>query len=431
MKQYIAIIVFLLLLGTIQAGIINEKRNFDNNREKINDAIFDKVIESIMKSAHMSAMSACIVKNGKVVWAKGYGLYDRENGKEAGNETIYLVASISKTITATAIMQLYEKGLLSIDDDVNKYLPFPLRNPNYPDEPITIKMLLSHTSSLAVDPPAFYCYFPGDLEIKGYPYPWLEEYLVPGGMHYKPQVWSDAMPGEKLQYANVGFSLLGYIVELVSNESFEQYCQQNIFKPLRMHNTSFFLKNLNISRIAVPYEYRGKYEPLLHYAILDYPAGGLRASIMDLAHFLIAHMNNGVYNGIRILNESSTMEMHKVHAHGKYFFDYGYGFQIWHIGGDTYIGHTGGLYGVATKMVYRESDKIGIIYFINKEVRNLREVTAFAMIERLLFWKATHDIKELSHDIIQQTIEADKSLLNESISSISTRQPQAWTEAMQ
>ncbi len=412
MKHLVVIIAFLLLGATIHAGIVEKSR--EDLKERINDAIFDRLIEKTMRAAHMSALSAAIIKDGKLVWAKGYGLYDRENGKEARNDTVYLVASISKTITATAIMQLQEKGLLSIDDDVNKYLPFALRNPKYPDKPITIKMFLSHTSSLAVDPPAFYCYFPGDLEIKGYPYPWLEEYLVPGGIHYKPQIWSDAMPGEKLQYANVGFSLLGYIVELVSNESFEQYCQQNIFKPLGMHNTSFFLKNLNISNIAVPYEYYGKYEPLLHYAILDYPAGGLRTNVIDLSHFLIAHINDGVYNGIRILNASSIEEMHKVHATSpSYFFDYGYGFQIWHIGGDTYIGHTGGLYGVATKMVYRTSDKIGIIFFTNKEVRNLKEVTAFALIERLLFWKATHDIKELSHDIIRQTIEADKSLLDE------------------
>jgi len=415
MKQIVVAMAFLLLGATIQAAIV-EKSGNDYIGERINDAIFDKLIEQTMRAAHMSALSAAIIKNGKLVWAKGYGLYDRENGKEAKNDTIYLVASISKTITATAIMQLHEKGLLNIKDDVNKYLPFPLRNPKYPDEPITIEMLLSHTSSLAVDPPAFYSYFPGDLEMKGYPYPWLEEYLAPGGIHYKPQVWSDAIPGEKMQYANVGFSLLGYIVEIVSNETFEQYCQKNIFQPLGMHNTSFFLKNLNVSNIAVPYEYRGKYEPLLHYAILDYPAGGLRTNVIDLSHFLIAHMNNGVYNGIRILNESSVKEMHEVHAtSSSYFFDYGYGFQIWHIGGDTYIGHTGGLYGVATKMVYRESDKIGIIFFTNKEVRNLREVTAFALIERLLFWKATHNIKELSNKLIRETIEADKSLLNESL----------------
>jgi len=366
-----------------------------------------------MNMAHMSALSAAIIKENEVIWAKGYGLYDREKGKEAKEDTIYLVASISKTFTATAIMQLYEKGYLDLDDDVNKYLPFSLRNPNYPDEPITIRMLLAHQSSLAEDPLAFYCHFPGDLKIEGYPYPWLKEYLTPDGIHYKPQIWEDYKPGEEMRYANVGYSILGYIVELITNMSFEEYCQKYIFKPLKMQNTSFELMKLNISKIAVPYSYyRGKYHPWLHYAILDYPAGGLRTNVLDLSRFLIAHMNGGVYNGIRILKEESIEEMHKVQYHSKrYVFQYGLGFQIWKIGGETYIGHTGGLYGVATKMVFRQSDKVGIIFFTNKEVSNLNEIIAFSLIERLLFWKATHNKKELTEDIIKETIEINKHLM--------------------
>ena len=422
MKQnYIVAIIFLLLISiSIQGGMIKTKKpnelpsSLNLNFENCTDGIFDKILMQVMKTAHMSSLSTAIIKGNKVIWAKGYGIYDREKNKEADEKTIYLVASISKTITATAIMQLYEKGYFKLDEDVSKYLPFKLRNPNHPDKPITFKMLLSHTSSLSEDPPAFYSCFPGDLEVKGYPYPWLEEYLLPGKIHYKPQIWSKAMPGEEMHYANVGFSLLGYLVELLSGEPFEEYCEKNIFKPLKMGNTSFFLKNLNASNIAVPYIYDGKYEPLLHYAILDYPAGGLRTNVIDLSHFLIAHMNNGIYNGIRILNESSIEEMHSIHAsNNRYTFNYGFGSQIWKIGGETYIGHTGGLYGVATKMVYRKSDKIGVIFFTNKEVRNLREIIAFALIERLLFWKATHDMNELNKNIIQETIKADKCLIKE------------------
>jgi len=400
MKAYIILIAFVIFAASIQGGILE-------NRRKSMDTVFDRMIERIMAENHIPSMVAGIIKDGKLQWMKGYGLYDIERNKHAGNDTIYLVASISKSITATAIMQLKDKGLLNLDDDINKFLPFSVRNPYYPDKPITFRMLLSHTSSLSVDPPAFYCYFPGDLEIKGYPYPWLKEYLVPEGIHYKPDVWSDALPGEKMQYANVGYSLLGYLVEIISGESFEEYCQNHIFKPLNMNNSSFFIKNLNISRMAVPYEYNRKYIPLLHYAILDYPAGGLRTTVSDLSHFLIAHMNNGVYNGRRILSKESVEEMQSIHSSsGRYMFYYGYGFQIWKIGGDTYIGHTGGLYGVATKMVYRKSDHTGVIFFMNKEVKNMRDVIAFSMIERLLFLKSGSIEPPL-----EKIIEANKCLM--------------------
>ena len=352
------------------------------------EKLFDLFITKIMEMGHLSAMSGAIIKDNEVVWAKGFGLYDREKNKSANEETIYLVASISKTITATALMQLHEKGLFDLDDDVNDYLPFNLRNPNHPGEPITFRMLLAHQSSLAEDPPCFSAYIPGDPSIPGYPHPWLKEYLLPGGINYKPQVWTDKHPGEEMNYANVGFSLIGYLVEQLTGQSFEEYCRKNIFAPLNMSDSSFRLSGVNISRLAVPYIFQfGEYFPLLHYGIIDYPAGGLRTTILNLSHFLIAHMNGGVYNGVRILEEETVEKMHTIQYHShKYSFQYGLGWQIWNNGES--IGHTGGLYGVSTNMKFRVSDNVGIIFFTNKGITNIRELMAFSLIERLLFWKA-------------------------------------------
>lgn len=414
----VLILISFSMIGGVTKHVQKENVAISQNLryELANDDFFEKIILNLMKIARMSALSACIIKGDKVIWAKGFGLYDRENDKQADENTIYLVASISKTFTATAIMQLYEKGYFSLDDDVNDYLPFPLRNPNYPDKPITFRMLLAHQSSLAEDPPAFYSYIPGDLEVVGYPYPWLEEYLVPGEIHYKPQVWTDFLPGEEMNYANVGYGLLGYLVEIISGMPFEEYCRENIFEPLGMKNTSFMLSNLDVSKIAVPYVFQyGKYYPLLHYGILDYPAGGLRTNVLDLSKFLIAHMNGGVYNGTRILSEESVEKMHTIQYPSKHYsFQYGLGWQIWVKPSDVYIGHTGGLYGVATKMVFRKSDNTAIIFFTNKEVYNLREIVVFSLIERLLFWKASGDASELKKDMIKETILENKHLLRDS-----------------
>ena len=182
---------------------------------------FEKIIKKAMKIAHLSALSAAVVVNDKMKWAEGYGLYDRENKKAATEETIYLMSSLSKSITATAVMQLYEKGHYDLDDDVNEYLPFKLRNPFHKDAPITFRMLLSHTSGLALEEgdlyaktqistrkkdilQNYYCgIIPANLKIHNYPDPFLKEYLVPGGIYYRPLIWTKSSPGEIMVYSNI------------------------------------------------------------------------------------------------------------------------------------------------------------------------------------------------------------------------------------
>ena len=398
-KKTIAIgIITILISLTISSNFYlntSKASNLDDNSQENTKILFesepfDILIKSLLAFVHIPSLSAAIVKENELIWAKGYGLYDIENNKEADKVTIYLVASISKTFTATAIMQLYEQGYFDLDDDVNEYLDFNLRNPKYPDDKITFRMLLAHQSSIATDLPTYRTRFlPGDLEISGYPYPYFHELLTQDGIHFKPQLWNDYPPGEDMYYANIGFGLLGYLVEQISGQSFEDYCRVHIFNPLEMNDTSFKLVNINISRAAVPYEYRQwKYIPYLHYQILEYPAGGLRTSVSDLSRFLISHMNNGTYGTTQILTPESVKEMHTIqYDSDTYNFQYGLGFQIWKTLTGMKIGHTGGLSGVATKMVFKESRDIGIIMFFNKAVENLLDKFVISIIEQLLFQK--------------------------------------------
>ncbi|RLF35738.1 MAG: hypothetical protein DRM99_04080 [Thermoplasmata archaeon] len=386
----------------------------------IKERFFEKLIYRLMKIGHMSALSAAVIKNNEIVWAKGFGIYDREKNKQATEETIYLVASISKSFTATAIMQLYEKGCFDLDDDVNDYLPFNLRNPNHPDKPITFRMLLSHQSSLATEREDLSNFvtriIPGGMEITGYPYPFLKEYLTPDGLYYQPQFWTDNTPGEEMHYSNIGFGILGYLVEILSNKSFEEYCQENIFEPLGMRNTSFKFANVNATMVAVPYDFdSGEFYPIMHYDILDTPAGGLRTTVLDLSRFLIAHMNNGEYHGVRILNESTIKLMHTIQSTSdNYKFHYGLGWQIWMKPTDILIGHTGGLLGVSTKMVFRQSDNTGIIFFTNKQITNMQELFVFSLVEKLLFWKADgYKTWELQKEKLWETILSNEYLLKD------------------
>jgi CubicO group peptidase (beta-lactamase class C family) len=108
----------------------------------------DSFIVAQMNSQHVAGLAACIVKSGRVVWNGNYGFADIARNKPVTDSTIFMLASISKTVTATALMQLYEAGRFQLDDSVNGHLPFAVRNPNFPSVPITFRMLLTHRSSI-------------------------------------------------------------------------------------------------------------------------------------------------------------------------------------------------------------------------------------------------------------------------------------------
>ena len=275
-KQLISIMIICVFLGVSLNGIITNATlaesdsSKQDNQQITSDFLFDTYIQMLMRIGHKPSIATCIIYDNNIVWSNAYGYYDIENKKEATTQTLYLQASVSKTVTATALMQLYEQGLFDLDDDVNEYLPFDLRNPNHPDIPITIKMILSHRSSLADDNLYWIAlsYLPGDPDVVGFPYPWLEEYLTPGGSAYSSSTWSMAKPGEEYYYANIGFSIIAYLVEILSHQDFNDYCREHIFLPLQMNTSGFRLRDHDIDTIAVPYEFKNNgYFRHPHYGI--------------------------------------------------------------------------------------------------------------------------------------------------------------------
>jgi len=385
-----AIITVISFIGSsfisVSANIISDEQNksiiLNSQRNELNNNLFDMKMSFLMKFATFPSLSACIINNDQVIWSKSYGYYDLKNEKEPNSYTIYVIASITKTIVGTALMQLYEQGYFSLDEDVNNYIPFQLRNPNFPNEPVTFRMLLSHTSSLNTNTRNEYYWtnFSGDPPFSFFPEPYLEEFLIPGGKYYHEDVWSDTYkPGEHAMYANIGFDLISYLVEILSGEQFLSYCQDHIFDPLNMKNTSFNLSTLNIDNVAIPYHYLlGKYyqinelsfiygdsiPPEPYWKLRCFPAGGLYTTINDLSNFLIAHMNEGVYQNTRILEKETVELMHTIQPDNA--IGYGLAWMSKPINfKHSAMGHGGDLMGVDTWMLYIPSEKIGIIYLAN------------------------------------------------------------------
>ena len=382
-----------------------------------NDAAFDQKLSLLMKIAGFPSLTACIIKGDQMIWSKGYGYYDRSEQKPATTDTIYVLASITKTIVGTALMQLYEQGLFDLDDDVNTFLPFDLRNPNFPDDPITFRMLLSHTSSLNENGQMQYYWlnFSGDPSFDFFPEPYLREFLLPGGRYYDPSVWSmEYRPGDYAMYANVGFDLISYLVEIISGEPFLAYCDTHIFSPLDMTNTGFNFSCFDIDQVAIPYQrFKGRYytinetaflfgedwtPPQQYWRVRFYPAGGLYTTVSDLSHFLIAHMNDGIYNGTQILEKETVELMHATQPGNQI----GYGLAWMHESIGDLSGHGGDLPGADTWMLYSQKEDIGIIYLANGNPEYsalpFRGQFPFMLILYLLFTKEGTLRGEMHHE---------------------------------
>ena len=322
----------------------------------------DQFIRARMEAAHLPGLAACVVGDGRVVWANGYGWANVEKQVAVTPDTLFMLASVSKTITSVALMQLYDDGLFGLDDDVDDYLPFSTRNPRHPATPITPRMLLTHTSSLAdnwdvIEP----LYTPGDSPIPLGDF--CAGYVTPGGEYYTAENFHARPPGQVCDYCNVGVALGGYLAQVLSGVPFEQHCEQRLFAPLGMEETSWRLAGLDAAHIATPYTYDdGQYTPYEHYGYPDYPDGALRTSVLQLARFLITFINGGAYGDTRILQASTVAEMRREQVPA---LEEGQGL-IWYTEGER-MGHDGGDDGILTRMFFRPTNGRGVILLSNGE----------------------------------------------------------------
>ncbi len=296
-------------------------------------AFMDDLMAAQMDTNHVPGAVVVVVKDGQVFFAKGYGYADLEARVPADPEhTLFSTGSVAKPFVWTAVMQLVEQGNLSLDEDINTYLDFEIPA-TYP-EPITLKHLMSHT-------PGFeHKLWEDFFKLNAEDVPSLETYLK---KHLPARVFP---PGKIGAYSNYGAALAGYIVERVSGMPFAEYVEKNIFAPLGMTRSTFRqpLPDELAPDMSAGYNYvdGGYVRGGLEYFVL-YPPGSLRASGLDMAKFMIAHLQNGSYGEARILREETARQMHRQHfTHDPRLTGFAHGFSEWVINDQYMISHTGG-----------------------------------------------------------------------------------------
>jgi CubicO group peptidase (beta-lactamase class C family) len=319
-------------------------------------------IKQEKESEDIPGLSASIIKDDEIIWLNSFGYADIAGRIKVSEQTIFMVASISKLVVATAIMQLYERQQLDLDDNINDYLPFQVINPNYPNKHITFRMLLAHTSSINDNDYEVYSWGKDSPVALG---DFLRSYFVPGGEHYsEAENFYKRKPGTYYDYSNVGFALLGYLVENISGKSFDEYCRENIFIPLGMTSTAWKLESIDISRKAVPYNIG--LEPYQHYTSADYPTRQLMTTINDISNFLLAYMKGGAIGDKQLLM-NSTIELMKDRQFTEAQNTFGLGWYYDSSIGQELFGHIGIEMGVSTAMFFNPETNIGGIILSNGE----------------------------------------------------------------
>lgn len=345
-------------------------------------------------------MSVVVIRNNAIDFVGSYGRRDFARNLQVEDSTVYRIASISKNITAVAAMKLFEQGLLQLDRDINFYLGYSVRNPSFPSDSITVRMLLSHTSSLTDG--SQYDNFLSATSSQNPP-PSAQTYIGAGGTYYTADLYLNRKPGTYFSYSNTNYGVLGTIIEKASGTRFDVFVRQNIFLPLGIVG-SFRVNDLpNINNVAVLYRYQsGAWTPQLDNYLGVMPAprdlsaytigsngwvfgpqGNLRISPVELARYQIMLQNNGILNGTRILNESTVRLMRNpAHVYNGSNGSTSFGlFRSWGLGthittntanndivfpsGRPMWGHPGEAYGLVSDMYSDTLAKTGVIFITN------------------------------------------------------------------
>lgn len=351
--------------------------------QPVTESELDNIAEQAREQLGIPGLALAIVKGDAVQWVKGYGWADRENEVPTQTDTPFALASISKTMVGTYMMQLEEQGALDLDTPLDPAsLGFAVASPMAEAHPITLRHLSTHSSGIIDDTEGYRCNYYltedgssllnallEDATLCPAPYTdqltYLRHYLSADGSLYDAAHFIDA-PGEQWQYSNVGAALAAQAVENHTGTPLAVGMQQHLFSPLGMADTAWD-KSLLINTPARQYTHwlGGDSAQLLpDYLYSDRYSGGVWASAHDLARYLLAIARGGELEGMRILSQAQadTMLSRQTSAETGAF-EQG----IFWVKNGNFFGHDGSDPGVETLMYYNPVTEVGIVMLANSD----------------------------------------------------------------
>lgn len=387
----------ITLISCQQKETSNEKSVVETYRDSLTTELMD-----FHKAGHINGFSVAIVNQNEVLYQAGIGYSNLDSEESYTENTLQNIGSVSKTFIGVALLKAQEMGKLSLDDPINKHLPFQVYNPGYPKEEITLRHLATHTSTIldtdyydeksyilkdSIEVSDSLMAISENFNLPSTAMPlvsFLEKLLSEKGEWSEEQEFLKNKPGEIYEYSNVGATLAAAVLEIATGESFKGFATKHILQPLNMSSSGWSFDDIDISKHSTLYA-KPKVE-LPYYSLITYPDGGLITSISDMAKYLSELIKGYSGNGT-ILKKTSYDELFKEQLTSEnipdqdddgdaYDDEYNTGIFM----GFTpkgYIGHTGGDPGIATFMFFNPKSKTGKVMMINTSVRDSAGVKEF------------------------------------------------------
>ena len=390
--SHISLILIITLLGSC--------RSVPTLPEKIGSVTeFEGYMNDVVESGSPPGLSIAVVKNDSIVYSKGFGWADEPRKIHATAHTAYHWWSCTKIATAIAILQLQEKHQLSLNDPVARHLPFfKAKSPSDTSKQITILHLLNHTSGLP-DPSGFT--FMRWIHHENEPPMNQTDFLKNVLPDYSELKFE---PGDHAEYSNIGYMVLGAIIEKITGMSYEDYIRQNILQPLDMMQTDFVYTKAMEPDVAAgahpTFTLMSALFPFVGWSYIrevdwshlwmervytdQTPSTALIGPVTDAAKLVAAYLNDGELNGKRILTKESistmTYEGH-IKAKNEDSLNYkrqGVCWQIYGKSGRWVVTHDGGGPGFRTKIQLYPDDKLGIVVFTNDVTCEVSKILSLA-----------------------------------------------------
>jgi len=362
----------------------------------------NQLFEYWEEKGFLPGFATAIITKNEVLFQEAYGYSDIPQQKPYTLETIQNIGSVSKTLIGISLMKAVEDGKLSLDDPINKYLPYKVVNPRFPDVPITIRQLANHTSSIAemdeyemsyiLKEP--FTYQKGEISTSEYKEMryytknkkrsmanFLKALLAKNGDLYSKKNYLKHAPGSKYSYSNAGATLAAHIIEIVYDMSYNQFTKIHILESIDMKSSGWSYETIDAEKHSDLHFMNKKVIP--KYTLITYPDGGLLTNIVDLSKYLQNQMK-GYYGEGTLVSNTSYQEMMKPalspEQQERKTRNYGI---FWEFTGED-IGHNGGDPGAVCFIRFNPDTGIGRVFMMNTIPRHPNSMKQFRTIWGLL-----------------------------------------------
>jgi CubicO group peptidase (beta-lactamase class C family) len=342
-------------------------------------ARIDSVVTALFGLDAAPGMSVVVVRDTAPIYMKGFGYADLESRRPVTPQTVFYIASTTKSFTGLAAAILDREGRISLDAPLSRYLPaLRLQSPLNADS-ITIRSLVTHTHGIAHGPVAHRLAYTGEYEGNAHLARLLAEH-------------APARTGRAFQYGNIGYNVAAIAIDSALGESWKNWLDRLLFTPLGMRSTTAYVSRIPRERLAMPYRIEPTGFVRIPYGKADanmQSAGGLVSTAEDMARWLEAHINGGRVDGRQVLPADVVAEAHRVLAvnesnqRGLRMLGYGLGWNVALMGGDTLFTHGGGFAGFTTHMSLMPQHRVGVVVMINANAP-LADLVAMEIYKTLL-----------------------------------------------